>query len=63
MAFTRKRTTQPLYDSKCMGELTRGTREYLVKMYAAKGYQAERDGDQVAAQIYFNHEEHWKRYE
>lgn len=44
-----------------MGELKRGTREYLIKMYAAKGYEAERSGDHVAAQIYFNHEEHWKR--
>lgn len=63
MVYTRTRTTQTLHESKCLGEVTRGTREYLIKMYSAKGYEAERAGDRVKAQLYFNHEEHWKRHD
>jgi hypothetical protein len=46
------------HKSNCLGETVIGTREYLIRYYASKGYEAERSGDKVAAQIYFNYEEH-----
>ena len=51
------------HKSLCMGEVTIGTKDYLVRFYASKGYEAERMGDTIKAQTYFNHEEHWKRQE
>lgn len=64
MAYIRKRTTQTQYSSDFNGEKIYGnTRFDIAEIYRKRGEAAEIAGDAVLAQIYFNHEEHWKRDE
>ncbi len=47
--------------SICGDLILRGTAAELEKRYAKLGYDAERSGDHVQAQIYFQHSENYKR--
>lgn len=50
------------HTSKCGDEIIRGTPQALVTKYEAKAYEARRNKDEVQAQIFFQHAEHWKHY-
>lgn len=38
-----------------------GNAKQLISVYEAKGYVAQRDGDDILSQLYFQQAEHWKR--
>lgn len=42
-------------------ESQRGTPEQLTKFYESKAYQAQRENNEILAQNYFQHAEHYKR--
>lgn len=50
-----------VYSSRFGSEVNRGTVHQLASSYEAKGYGAQRDGDYMLAERYFQHAEHWKR--
>lgn len=49
------------FRSVCMGDVHTGYADFLVKKYESMAYQAEREKDHVAAHVFFQYAEHYKK--